>query len=138
MHEQYITNLFNNCQVGRLLGIEVYDLREGFARGRLTIQKDHINVFGTVHGGILFTLADHVGGACGNTLGKKSLLVESAIHYIKAVNEGETVLAEAMVSHRGRKIGRIDIKIYNETMEIVALMHMIFYIGSDDHSPKIV
>lgn len=69
---------------------------------------------------------------------KKSLLVESAIHYVRAVNEGETVLAEAMVSHRGRKIGRIDIKIYNETMEIVALMHMIFYIGSDDHSPKIV
>ncbi|OPX94830.1 MAG: hypothetical protein A4E62_00971 [Syntrophorhabdus sp. PtaU1.Bin002] len=66
---EYITNLFNNCQVSKLLGIEVYDLKEEFVKGRLTIQKDHINVFGTVHGGILFTLADHVGGACGNTLG---------------------------------------------------------------------
>ncbi|OPY83525.1 MAG: Acyl-coenzyme A thioesterase PaaI [Syntrophorhabdus sp. PtaU1.Bin153] len=136
MHEKYIINLFNNCEVGRLLGIELCDLREGFAKGKLTIKKKHTNIFGTVHGGILFTLADHVGGACGNTLGKKSLLVESAIQYIKAVNEGDTVLAEAAVSHRGKKIGRIDIRIYRENMEIVALMHMIFYIGSDDHCPE--
>ncbi len=58
MHEEYIKNLFNNCNVCKLLGIEVYDLTEGHAKGKLTISREHINVFGTVHGGMLFTLAD--------------------------------------------------------------------------------
>ena len=112
MHEEYIKNLFNGCNVGKLLGIEVNDLKEGYAKGKLTILKEHINVFGTVHGGILFTLADHIGGACGNTLGKKSLLVESSIQFMKGVVEGETVFAEARLTYKGKKIGRIDIKIY--------------------------
>jgi acyl-CoA thioesterase len=136
LHEEYIKNLFNDCNVGKLLGIEVYDLKEGHAKGRLTILKEHINVFGTVHGGILFTFADHIGGACGNTLGKKSLLVESSIQFMKGVTEGETVFAEAKLTYKGKKIGRIDTKIFRENKEIVAVMHMVFYIRSDDHRTK--
>ncbi len=136
MHEEYIKNLFNNCNVGKLLGIEVYDLTEGHAKGKLTISREHINVFGTVHGGMLFTLADHIGGACGNTLGKKSLLIESSIQFMKGVEEGETVFAEAKLTHKGKRIGRIETKIYRENEEIVAMMHMVFYIRSDDHKAK--
>lgn len=136
MHEEYIKNLFNNCNVGNLLGIEVCDLTEGHAKGKLTISREHINVFGTVHGGILFTLADHIGGACGNTLGKKSLLIESSIQYMKGVVEGETVFAEAKLTYKGKRIGRIETKIYRENEEIVAMMHMVFYIRSDDHKAK--
>jgi acyl-CoA thioesterase len=136
LHEEYIKNLFNDCNVGKLLGIEVYDLKEGYAKGKITILKEHINVFGTVHGGILFALADHISGACGNTLGKKSLLVESSIQFMKGVVEGETVFAEAKLTYKGKKIGRIDIKIYRENEEIVAIMHTVFYMGSDDHRTK--
>jgi acyl-CoA thioesterase len=125
--------MFNQCNVGKLLGIEVYDLKEGHAKGKLKILHKHINVFGTVHGGILFTFADHVGGACGNTLGNKSVLVESSIQFMKGVTEGETLYAEAKLSHRGKKIGRIDTKITRKNKEIVALMHMVFYVRSDEH-----
>jgi len=136
MHEEYIKNLFNNCNVGKLLGIEVYDLKEGHAKGKLTIRNEHINVFGTVHGGILFTLADHIGGACGNTLGKKSLLIESTMQFMKGVLAGETLLAEAKLCYAGKRIGRIEIKVYRENEEIVAMMHMVFYMKSDDHKTK--
>ena len=134
MHEEYIQNLFNNCRVGKLLGIEVYDLQEGHAKGRLRILGEHINVFGTVHGGILFAFADHIGGACGNTLGKKSVLVESSIQFMKGITEGETLFAEARLTHRGKKIGRIDTTIVGENKELVAIMHMVFYIRSDKHT----
>lgn len=136
MHEKYIKNIFNNCNVGKLLGIEVYDLKEGHAKGKLKILREHINVFGTVHGGILFTFADHIGGACGNTLGKKSVLVESSIQFMKGIKEGETLFAEAKLRYKGKKIGRIETEIVRENKEIVALMHMVFYITSDDHKAK--
>lgn len=136
MHEQYIKDIFNQCNVGKLLGIEVYDLKEGHAKGKLKILRNHINVFGTVHGGILFTFADHIGGACGNTLGKKSVLVESSIQFMKGIKEGETLYAEAKLRYKGKKIGRIETEIVRENKEIVALMHMVFYMSSDDHKAK--
>lgn len=136
MHEKYIRDIFNNCNVGKLLGIEVYDLKEGHAKGRLKILREHINVFGTVHGGILFTFADHIGGACGNTLGKKSVLVESSIQFMKGIKEGETLFAEAKLRYKGKKIGRIETEIVRENKEIVALMHMVFYMSSDDLKAK--
>lgn len=136
MHEQYIKDIFNQCNVGKLLGIEVYELKEGNAKGKLRISKEHINVFGTVHGGILFTFADHIGGACGNTLGKKSVLVESSIQFMKGIEEGETLFAEAKLRYRGKKIGRIETEIVRENKEIVALMHMVFYMSSNDHKAK--
>jgi acyl-CoA thioesterase len=136
MHEEYIKEIFNNCNVGRLLDIEILEVEEGRARGKLTIKKEHINVFGNAHGGILFTFADHVGGACGNSLGKVALLVESSIQYMKGANEGETVFAEAQLVHKGKKIGRIDISIVRENGDLIALMHMVFYIKSDEHKPN--
>lgn len=136
MDEDHIKNLFNNCNVGKLLGIEVTELKEGFARGRLTVLPQHINVFGTVHGGVLFAFADHIGGACGNTLGKKALLIESSIQFMRGVEAGETVYAEAKLIHKGKKIGRIDMTIRDMKEEIVAVMHMVFYLRSDEHKPK--
>jgi acyl-coenzyme A thioesterase PaaI-like protein len=55
---------------------------------------------------------------------------------MKGVTEGETVFAEAKLTYRGKKIGRIDTKILRENKDIVAVMHMVFYIRSDDHRTK--
>lgn len=133
MHEEQIKNIFNQCNVGRFLGIDIYEIGEGIAKGKLEIKREYINIFGTAHGGILFTFADHVGGACGNTLGKKAVLVESSIQYMKGVVEGETIFADAVLIHRGVRIGRIEVKIYRENMDLIAIIHHIFFIKNDVH-----
>jgi acyl-CoA thioesterase len=138
MYEEQIKNSFNQCNVGKHIGINICEIKEGFAKGELKIKKEHVNVFGNVHGGILFTFADHIGGACGNTLGKKAVLVESSIQYMKGVKKNETVYAEALLSHKGARIGRIEVKIYNENMDIIAVVHQIFFIKDDKHEPKII
>lgn len=131
---RYIKKIFNDCNVGKLLGIEIVEVKDGMARGKLKLKKEHINVFGIAHGGIIFTLADHVGGVCGNSIGKKSLLVESSIQYFKGATKGETIFAEAQLIHKGKKIGRIDIKITDKQNKLIALMHMVFYITKYEHT----
>jgi acyl-CoA thioesterase len=132
MDEDRIKRLFNECNVGRLFGIEISDLREGFARGRFVVKKEHLNVFGDAHGGIIFAFADHIGGACANTLGGRSVLLESSIQYLKGTPGENTIFAEASISHRGKKIGRVDAKVYEEGGTIIALIHQIFYIKDDE------
>ncbi|HOF57268.1 MAG TPA: PaaI family thioesterase [Syntrophorhabdaceae bacterium] len=136
MNEEYIQRLFNHCNVGRLLDIDIYEVKEGRAKGKLKIKKEHINVFENAHGGIIFTFADHVGGACGNSFGKVAVLVESSIQYIKGVKEGENIFADAKLTHKGKKIGRIDIDVSSENGDVIALMHMIFYMKGDEHRTK--
>ena len=137
MQKEYIKKIFNKCNVGKLLGIDIYEIGEGLAKGKIKIKKEHINIFGSAHGGILFTFADHVGGACGNTLGKKAVLVESSIQYMRGVPEGDTIFAEATLTHRGRKIGRIDVKVCRENGEIIAIANQVFFIKDDKHETEI-
>jgi len=136
MFEEHIQGLFNHCVVGRQVGIEIIEIGEGYAKGKLELKKEHLNVFGSIHGGILFTFADHVGGACGNTFGKRSVLVESAIQYLKALPGEGIIFAEARLIHKGRRIGRIDIKVQKENGELVAIMNMIFFQTDEDHTTK--
>ncbi|MCX7966584.1 MAG: PaaI family thioesterase [Syntrophorhabdaceae bacterium] len=133
MNEEYIKKIFNECKVGNAIGINMLEVKEGYAKGSLILKKEHINVFGSAHGGIIFTLADHVGGACGNTIGKKALLVESSIQYFKPAFEGMTLFAESFLKHRGKRIGRIEIKVTNDKLEDIAVMHMVFYITDEEH-----
>lgn len=119
---------FNDCSVGRLLGIDVYEVQEGMARGRMVVSKDHINVFGGIHGGILFTFADHVGGACGNSMDYKALLVESTARFKKSAGEGETIYAEARIVHSSKKADKIDITVTNERGEVLAILNMLSYV----------
>ncbi len=136
MYEEQIKNNFNQCNVGRFIGIDIYELSEGYAKGKLKIKKEHVNIFGNAHGGILFAFADHIGGACGNTLGRKAVLVESSIQYMKGVMENETVFAEAVLAHKGARIGRIEVKIYKENRDLIAIIHQIFFIKDDEHLPE--
>ena len=136
MHEEYIKEMFNECGVAKLLDIEVTELAEGVAKGRLIVREEHRNVFGGIHGGILFTFADHIGGACGNTFGRKAVLVESSIHYMRDTSGEKVIYCEARLTHRGRTIGRIDTKLYAEDGAVISLTHQIFYIMEDEHQAE--
>jgi acyl-CoA thioesterase len=136
MHKEYIQKIFNECSVGRSLGIEICEVKEGFAKGKFTLKNEHMNVFGNAHGGIIFTFADHVGGACGNSLGERAVLVESVIQYLRGAVVGETIYGEAVFTYRGKKIGRIDTKIYNDRGELIALAHQVSYTSENEHSSE--
>lgn len=126
-----IRRKFNECSVGRLLGVEVLEVEEGFARGRMTVKKKHLNVFGGIHGGILFAFADHVGGACGNSMDYKALLVESRARFKKSAREGQTIYAEARLVHSRKKVDRIDITVTNENSETLAVLQMTSFVVED-------
>jgi acyl-CoA thioesterase len=134
-----LKTLFNESAVSKLLGIEISEISKGMVRGTLKLRKKHMNPSGGAHGGILFTFADHVGGACSKTMGKWTILVESSIQYLKGPSIGDTVFAEARLVHAGRRIGRVDVQIVDKNQDLLALAHQIFYvrdIRGDEQKPK--
>jgi acyl-CoA thioesterase len=89
---------------GRLLGFEPLEEAPGRVALRLPFTDKLRQSFGSVHGGALFSLADHASGwAAYTTLkeGERCATLEMKINYIAAVYD-EDCIAVAQVIHRGR------------------------------------
>jgi len=131
MDEERVKSLVNSCKVARLLGIDIYEVKEGRAWGRLPLRDDLLNMFGMPHGGVLFAFADQVCAACGNTLGRKAVAVESTVHFMKSA-PGESILyAEGEVTFTSRSIGRVEAKVVTGGGETILKMHQIFFIKNE-------
>jgi acyl-CoA thioesterase len=86
--------LFRGDAVAQYLGVELLALDAGYAVVRMEVQDRHRNLFGTVHGGVIFTLADIAFGLAGNAEGKPSVAIDATVSYMKAVRTG-MLFAEA-------------------------------------------
>ena len=87
-----------------LLGFEPVEAAPGRVVLRLPFTDKLLQSFGRVHGGAIFSLADHASGwAAYTTLdeGERCATLEMKINYIAAV-DNEDCIAVAQVIHRGR------------------------------------
>lgn len=106
----------------RLLGIEIVDVEDGFARLSLPVKADLLQGYGTVHGGAITSLADSaVAIALISVLepGQRVYTIELKLNFVKAVSSGQ-LMAEAYVVHRGRRLGLGEVDVKNKEGELVA------------------
>ena len=56
---------------GNLVGVRIEEIREGYARSVLDVRADLSNPIGSLHGGVLFTIADITGGSAAVSHGEQ-------------------------------------------------------------------
>ena len=96
------------------VGICIEEQRDGLSRCTLSVEDHHFNLAGTVHGGVLFTLADtSMGAALYPTLGpgEGCATIEIKINFFKPVIGGAIVCAAEIVS-KGRTVANLEACIY--------------------------
>ena len=105
-----------------LLGMELVDVKKGWAKIRLPFSDKLANGIGLAHGGAIFSPADSaVGMALVGMLDKEESIstLEMKINFLKPVNSGE-MLAEAKIVHRGTMTAIGDVEVRNEDDVLVA------------------
>ena len=105
---------------------------DGRARFELAVEATHLNPHGTLHGGVVYSLADSaMGAALFSQLGPGELCatLEIKMHYLQAVTGG-ALAAEAAVVDRTKRIGVMEAKVYGDGDRLVALATGTFYIQS--------
>jgi acyl-CoA thioesterase len=113
-----------------LLGVRRRSMGEGRACFELTVTPDHMNPYGVLHGGVIYTLVDYaMGGAMVSRLqpGERCATLEVKINYLAPVTAGE-VSAEAVVVERTRRVGVLEAKVLVDGRRLVALATGSFYI----------
>ena len=91
MPKKFSSNLEGLDRFGKHVGLTYTRWEKGYSRCVLQINDSLLNPYGTVHGGVLFTMADSgMGFALVPTLeeGERCASIEVSIVYLKAVASG--------------------------------------------------
>jgi acyl-CoA thioesterase len=118
---QVVDHMMENDLFSQWLGIEIIDIKEGYSKIKMTVRREMINGFGIVHGGIAFSLSDSAFAFACNNRNVLSVALDTYINYLKAVNVGDELTAEAKEIHNGRSTGLYQITIINQKGDTVAM-----------------
>lgn len=103
-----------------VVGIEIVDVRPGYAKTKLVVEPRHYNAVGIAQGGVLFTLADFAFAVASNTQDEETTVsIESNMSFMKPT-VGGTLYAEANLVFRSRSLQSFEVPITNEQGELVA------------------
>lgn len=122
-----IKEFFKRDRFSNLVGIELLEVKQGYACAKLKIEPHHLNGFRVVQGGVLFTLADVVCAAASNSEGELAVSISASIHYIKSGREGTTLFAEGKRTCANTKLSSYDIVISNDNDEKLASFQGLVY-----------
>lgn len=103
-----------------LLGMQLVDVKKGWAQVRLPFDKKLTNAVGMVHGGAIFTPADSaVGMALVGMIHRNENIstLEMKINYLKPV-KGSEIIAAAKIVHKGKQtaIGDVEVRDKNDAL----------------------
>src|SRR3954468_22814527 len=92
------------------LGIELEEVRPGYARATMTVGPHLLNAVGTAHGGATMALLDVVHAAVSNSHGTVAVAQDVHTEFLAAGRPGDRLVAEGVEVHRtGRTaVYRID------------------------------
>lgn len=117
---QVVAHMMQNDRFSEWLGIEVLEIREGYSKIQMLVREEMLNGFGIVHGGIAFSLSDSAFAFACNNRNDLSVALDTSINFTKAVQPGDTLIAEAKEMHNGRSTGLYHITVSNQRDEQVA------------------
>ena len=113
------------------LGIEMVEIREGYAQMRMTVRDEMLNGHGVMHGGISFSLADSAFAFASNSHGQKAVSIETSINHTKAVFSGDVLVATAEKESLSRSIGFYLVRV-KRGEELVGLFKGVVYRRSEE------
>jgi acyl-CoA thioesterase len=103
------------------LGISVLDVFPGYSKITMAVRPEMINGFGIVHGGVAFSMADSCFAFACNHRNNLSVALDTSINFLKPVNVGDRLIAEAKELHNGKTTGLYHITITNQNDHVVAV-----------------
>jgi acyl-CoA thioesterase len=105
---------------GPAWGLELEEVREGYARVGMRIRADMLNGHGSAHGGMIFALADSAFAYACNGRNAKTVAAHASIAFLDAAREGERLVAEAREAGLAGRSGVYNVTVRGEDGRAVA------------------
>lgn len=131
--KKIVQKMYDNDAFSQWLGIEVIDIKPGFAKLEMEVRNEMVNGFNVSHGGIAFSLADSALAFASNSYGRVAVAMENNISFMKKVTAGDILTAETDELSIGRRIAVYNISVSNQDDEQVALFRGTVFRTKEQH-----
>ena len=94
-----------------MLGIELIEYGDGWARTRMIVRDDMVNGYGMAHGGLVFAVADTAFACACNSWGAVTVAAGGEISFVRPARLGDVLEATAAVRARFGRQGIYDVTV---------------------------
>lgn len=116
-----VKELLAKDNFAKLIGAELLEVGEGWAKARMLVTDKHLNGNGVCQGGAIFTLADLTHAAALNSHGINTVSANSNIAFLNPAHKG-WLYAEAREIVNHHKLPYAEVKLTEEDGTIVAVL----------------
>jgi len=122
---EYLKDFFKNDLFAiKLLGAEILEAHDDYAKCSFKITRNHQNAIEIVMGGAIFTLADFTFAVATNQHEEYNTVSTTAnISYLNP-GRGEILYAEAIKIRDGKTVCFYDVNVYNEKNILIAKVNI--------------
>jgi acyl-CoA thioesterase len=114
-------SMYERDPTTRALGMQLAEIRPGYARMTMPVRADMLNGHQTCHGGYIFMLADSAFAFACNSYNHNTVGAGCTIDYLAPGREGDVLTAEATEQALAGKTGVYDIRVVNQEGRAIAL-----------------
>lgn len=117
---EYARDVVGCDPMASFLGIEVEEVREGYARCSVTVKPEYLNAVERAHGAIVYALADQAFAVASNSTGTMALALNVTLDYHAAAIDGEKIFSEATPVNSTRKISMWKLEVRGSGDKLIA------------------
>ena len=103
-------------------GMQLTEVREGYARAEMVVTRHHLNAAGVCQGGAYFTLADLAFAAVTNSHGNITLGIQNSISFLQSAHEGDRLIAEAEMTFDHHRLPFCEMRVKNQHGELLCVV----------------
>ena len=115
-----------NDRFAAYVGMELREMRPGYALVDMDIEDKHLNGVDMIQGGVIFTLADFAFAAAANAGGQVTVGIQVNVSYLRN-SRGKKLKAEAKELSASQRIVNYQLDVFNEYDEHIALLTAVGY-----------
>jgi len=119
--ERVAGEMFARDSASQSLGMQVKEVRPGYARLTLIVRPDMLNGHAICHGGVIFSLADSAFAFACNSHNQNTVASGCSIDFLAPAKAGDELTAEAVERALLGRIGVYDVTITNAEGRTIAL-----------------
>ncbi|RDI47989.1 PaaI family thioesterase [Falsibacillus pallidus] len=128
-HHQYkeeIFSVFEKEPYASSMGIRLVEIGEGSSVAELKTADHMVNSHGTIHGAVIFALADFAFAAACNSYGRTCVGLSTTVNFMSAGQKGAVLRAEAVEEKKNYRTAWYNIKVFSGD-ELIASMEAMAY-----------
>ncbi len=120
MDQKKMEELVERNAFAKYIGMELLEVKDGCAKGRMRLERRHTNIYEGMHGGCVYALADTLAGIAAATCGRYVTTLNGTMNYMQPIKDTKYVNCRADAVRLGGRIAVINVVVENDKGEILS------------------